>query len=131
MATKLTKKQKDFVKVYADTGNGTLAAKKAYAVTQNNDNTAAVIAHENLSKPKIIDALHKLGFNEDNAKSVVAEILNNPLEEGSTRLNAADKVFKTFGTYAAEKVFNLTANASVEELKEIIQKDLAKFRPNN
>ena len=78
----------------------------------------------------VINELNRLGFDEDSAKNVVAEILSNPFEESNTRLNAAKEVFKVFGTYAAEKSFNLTTTATVDELKEIIQKDLAKFRPN-
>lgn len=74
--------------------------------------------------------LKALGFDEDTAKRVVAEILENPLEEGSTRLRAASEIFKVFGTYAAEKSFNMTANITAEELSNVIKADLAKFRPH-
>lgn len=87
-------------------------------------------------KPKeIIEAegvkvsLHQLGFDEESAKRVVAEILRFG-EDDNVRIAAAKEIFKVHGSYAAEKVFNLTANATVDELKEIIQKDLAKFRPD-
>ena len=55
MATKLTKKQRGFVKDYVETGNGTEAALKNYDT--KDPNTAGVIASENLRKPKIQDAL--------------------------------------------------------------------------
>lgn len=75
--------------------------------------------------------LVKYGFNEDSAKNLVVNLMNKEYAEDAVRLNAAKEVFKVFGTYAAEKTFNLTATASVDELKSIIQQDLAKFRPND
>lgn len=86
---------------------------------------------EIISSKGVTDELHKLGFDEESAKYVVASILIDPLQDAAVRISAAKEVFKVHGTYAAEKTFNLTANASVDELKDIIQKDLAKFRPNN
>lgn len=74
--------------------------------------------------------LRKYGFNEEDAKAVVVEIMNSKFEEGNVRLNAAKEVFKVVGSYAAEKTFNLTATTSVDELKNIISKDLERFRPN-
>lgn len=55
MATKLTKKQKGFVKDYIDTGNGVQSALKNYDTKDYA--TAGVIAVENLEKPKIREAL--------------------------------------------------------------------------
>jgi phage terminase small subunit len=57
MARTLTKKQKGFVKDYVETGNGTLAVKQNYAPTT--DETARVIAHENLTKPNIVKAIEE------------------------------------------------------------------------
>lgn len=74
--------------------------------------------------------LKRLGFSEEGAKSVVEEILYDKYADQAVRLRAASEVFKVFGTYAAEKSFNLTATASIDELKDIIQNDLAKFRTN-
>ena len=51
----------------------------------------------------VIEELAILGFTENNAKNVVAEILLNPDAEDNARLKAADQVFKVHGTYAAEK----------------------------
>ena len=52
---RLTKKQKGFVKDYVKTGNGSLAVKENYDVS--NDNVARVIASENLTKPNIQKAI--------------------------------------------------------------------------
>ena len=92
-------------------------------------NTAEAKATEIIEQPGVKTELKNLGFSEEGAKDVVQEILYDKEEEGSTRLRAASEVFKVFGTYAAEKTFNLTATASIGELKQIIQNDLAKFRP--
>lgn len=55
--SKLTRKQSKFVEKYIETGNGTVSAKEAYDV-KNND-TAKSIASENLTKPYIINAIHE------------------------------------------------------------------------
>lgn len=75
-------------------------------------------------------SLKELGFDEESAKRVVTEILEHG-EDDNVRLGAAKEIFKVFGSYAAEKSFNVTATASVDELKEVIQHSLAKFRPHN
>lgn len=48
----MTIKQKLFVQKYLESGNGTQAALEAY--NTNDTNTAAAIASENLTKPKVI-----------------------------------------------------------------------------
>lgn len=88
-------------------------------------------ATEIIDSKGVNQELHNLGFDEDSAKYVVASILKDPLQDSAVRIRAAGEVFKVMGSYAAEKTFNLTATTSVDELKDIIQKDLAKFRPNN
>jgi hypothetical protein len=132
MARKITPKQKEFAEAIADGATGVEAALKVYEVKSHKDDEASAraIASQNLTKPIVLQYLEELGFSEENADRVVAEILNNKHEEGSTRLSAADKIYKRMGSYAAEKSFNLTTTATVDELKSIIQQDLAKFRPN-
>lgn len=85
---------------------------------------------EIIEQPGVQNELKKLGFNEEDAKAVVIELMNDRKEDGNVRLRAAGEVFKVMGSYAAEKTFNLTATSSVDELKSIIQGDLAKFRSN-
>lgn len=64
-------------------------------------NTAEAIPGVILGQKGLIEELEKLGFNEDNAKRVVGDILNK--SEDNNRLKAADMVFKVHGSYAAEK----------------------------
>lgn len=68
------------------------------------------------------------GFTEDNAKSVVSEIMLSEKVSPNDRLKATDQVFKVQGSYAVEKHLNVNINA--EELKNVIQDGLTKFRPN-
>lgn len=56
-----------------------------------------------LESEGVLEALHDYGFNEDNAKTVVSEILLNGDNEPNSRLKAADMVFKVTGSYAPEK----------------------------
>lgn len=70
MATKLTKKQKGFVKDYALTENGTEAVMNHYDVKDNI--VAKSIASENLTKPYIREAI-------DEIKKTVAESLTEEL----------------------------------------------------
>lgn len=49
------------------------------------------------------EELEILGFTEANAKTVVASILLNEEADNSSRLKAADQVFKVVGSYAPEK----------------------------
>jgi len=60
-------------------------------------------ATEIIESKGTIDALNDYGFNLDNAKMVVAEILLDSKTDKNTRLNAAKEVFKVFGEYAPEK----------------------------
>ena len=54
---RLTPKQKEFVKEYLNTGNGTQSALKVY--NTKSENMAAVIAHGNIRKDKIKIAIEK------------------------------------------------------------------------
>jgi hypothetical protein len=65
------------------------------------------------------EELEKLGFTENNAKKVVAQILNNEEVEPNSRLKAADMTFKIHGSYAPEKSqsINLNVNATVGDEK--------------
>lgn len=80
---KLTKKQKDFVEVYAVTGNGQESALKAYEIESGDpENVARSIASENLTKPNVIEAIE-----------VKRETLKSALEkEGITPIYVAKKI---------------------------------------
>lgn len=122
MARGLTKKQRGFVNDYVELGNGTRAALKNYD-TEDID-TASAIAVENLGKPLIQEELRKLGFDSNNAKRVISEILNNDDLEPKDRIKAAENVFKVNGDYAAEKHINVNLEATVpnERLKALAEK---------
>ena len=70
----------------------------------------------------VIKELEVLGFTELNAKTVVSEILLNPEVEPSTRLRAADQVFKVKGSYAPEEHHTLNVNVTLDEKSLAIAK---------
>lgn len=57
--TKLTNKQKKFVETYLETGVGSVAARAAYDIPEENKSLAASVASENLTKPYIVEAIRK------------------------------------------------------------------------
>ena len=63
-----------------------------------------------LNSEGVKQALAEYGFNEDNAKMVVTDIMMNEETDANTRLKATDQVFKIHGSYAAEKSINLNMN---------------------
>lgn len=67
-----------------------------------------------LESEGVHEALAELGFTEENAKSVVTQIMMNERVDASARLKATDQVFKVKGTYAAEKHVNLNIHTSTE-----------------
>lgn len=80
MATKLTKKQKEFVGEYLQTGNGTQAALKAYNIgtkhgTEQPETVANAIAVENLQKPSIIEAIRN-GQKDDQISEAFEKLIN-------------------------------------------------------
>jgi phage terminase small subunit len=92
MARGLTKKQKGFVKDYLETGVGAIAVKKNYDI--KDDNTAYNIASENLSKPKIQEAIADALPNEDLARKH-NELLNAVVfERISFKLDDSDELIR-------------------------------------
>lgn len=121
MARGLTKKQRGFVNDFVDTGNATLAAKENYDVTT--DGAARSIGSENLTKPNILAELKELGFDSNNAKRVIGEILNNEDAEHRDRIKAAENVFKVNSDYAPERHMVATAELKPNDrLKELADK---------
>lgn len=63
-----------------------------------------------------------LGFNEDTAKDVVAEILIGG-ENDTVKLKAAEIVFKVHGTFAPEKQINVNVDVeSSDDIKSLTAK---------
>lgn len=133
MADRLSKKEAGFVKDYAKTGNGVQSALKNYDTKDYS--TAGVIAHENLKKPKIINAIQEALPDE-----ILAEIHREGLyatkpffdQDGNkiaedadyaVRHKYLDTAYKIKGSYAAEKHVNV--NVEVEASDRI--KELAKL----
>ena len=67
VSTKLTKKEKGFIIDYIDTGNGVQSILNNYDTKDYN--TAGVMAHENLNKPKI------QAYLEDNAEGAASRVV--------------------------------------------------------
>lgn len=118
MARTLTKKRRGFVNDYADTGNATEATIRNFNV--KNRIVAKSVGSELLTFPAIQEELKKLGFDSNNARRVIGEILNDEAEESKDRIKAAENIFKVNGDYAPEKHTNLNIEVAVrEELKEL------------
>ena len=114
MARTLTKKQRGFVNDYADTGNATQAALKNYDV--KDAHVAQAVGSENLSKPIIQEALKGLGFDSNNARRVVGELLDDVTVEAKDRLKAAEIIFKVGGDFAPEKHLNVNIPIPIDDL---------------
>lgn len=97
--SRLTPKQQAFVDLINRDNNGTCAAKLAY--NTSSDNTAAVIASENLRKPKIQQAIHE--------KVDKDTLLDSALESLAKGLNAT-KYQKSTDTYIDDLKTQLTAS---------------------
>lgn len=79
------------------------------------DASADKKATEILESKGVQTELRKLGFDSDNAKKVVGEILDDVTVEPQHRLNAADKIFKVNGDYAPERHVNLNFDVELEQ----------------
>lgn len=88
---KLTPKQKGFVRDYLETKNGTEAAIKNY--NTDDENTAGVIAWENLRKPKIIQAIKEASSI---AKDSIIELAQHAKNE-AVRLQASKDILDRAG----------------------------------
>lgn len=133
--SKLTKKERGFVKDYALTENGTQSALKHYDT--NKESVAAAIASENLNKPKIVEAIEVAKKNF--ADRIPDDLLEKVHLEGlaatqvrftpegeqidvpdySTRHKYVDTAHKIKGTYAPEKSVNI--NVDIEPSERIKQ----------
>ncbi len=121
---KLTKKERGFVKDYIATGNGTEAALNNYDIqSKDPENVAAVIAHENLTKPKIQNAIQEALPDELLARVHLEGLqatktdADYVVEDYAVRHKYLDSAYKIKGTYAPEKTVNL--NLEVESSDEI------------
>jgi hypothetical protein len=125
--SKLTKKQKGFVKDYIKTGNGTQSALNNYDIDSDKpEKVASVIATENLAKPSIINAIksiadripdellekvHLEGLEASDKVVKQGEVFDIP--DYQTRHKYLDSAYKLKGLYAPEKSINLDIQADI------------------
>lgn len=90
-----------------------------YSVSTSETKSTKIINSEGVQ-----EELKVLGFTEENAMTVVSEIMLNPKAQDNNRINAAKEVFKVQGSYAPEKKVTLDVHIDVEdeEAKEIAKK---------
>lgn len=110
--TKLTKRQKGFVKDYVKTGNGTLSAKNNYNVTT--DGSARSYASQILTNVNIQKALAER-LPDDLLEEKHLALLNKMTLIGNEiDVNAVakglDMAYKVKGTYAPDKTLNINMN---------------------
>lgn len=91
---------------------GQMLAKVGYAKSMHKAKVNDVLESEG-----VIEVLNDYGFNEDNAKKVVSEIMLSKKVEPNARLKATDQVFKVHKSYGDN---NTQINVGVKTI--IIQK---------
>jgi len=123
---RLSKKEREFIKNYLATGNGTRSVLASYDTT--NEKTASVIAVENLGKPKIRNAILE-ALSDDLIKEKHLALLNKQevivrnnvttgqlevIPTGQIDVQAVkaglDMAFKVRGDYAPIKTANININ---------------------
>jgi phage terminase small subunit len=124
MARGLTKKEKGFVKDYVKTGNGTRSVLNNY--NTKSENTAGVIANQNLRKDKIQKAIKSIADSIPDSLLIEKhlELLNATVagEEGERPDTQAvkaglDMAYKIKGTYAPIKTKDdVTIHSNIDDL---------------
>lgn len=79
-----------------------------------------------IAQKGVQDELKIMGFSAENAKRVIAEVMDKSYAEDKDRLKAAELTLKVTGDFAAEKSINV--NVSAEEMSNLIKDGLTKFR---
>lgn len=72
------------------------------------------------------EELRIMGFSAENAKRVIARVMDDETAEDKDVLKAAELTLKVTGDFAAEKSVNVNLNA--DDLSNLIKDGLAKFR---
>lgn len=98
--------------------------------------TADRHASEVIDSKGVQEELSALGFTEENAKAVTAQILLNPKEASRDRLKAAEMAFKVHGSFApgqdspATNVQNFFFNASIQTATRAYEENLKRLIAN-
>ena len=83
-----------------------------------------------IDAPGVKEELEILGFSEEKAKEVVGQILTDSEKDASSRLRAADMVFKVHGTYVKEQesqqgnTINFFFNDSMREKAQMFEQEM-------
>ncbi len=140
----LTKQEKTFVEVVAETGNKTKAASKAFKI--KDPNYAAVKGNRLLRKAKIVNALeealpddlllqvHREGlkasrevWKNNNESGEIEQVSEEP--DFAVRHKYLDTAYKLKGSYAPEKNVTLTIDAnSTDRTRELGNRLVGLFR---
>ena len=108
MARSITLKQKKFADKYLETGNATKAALETYKV--KNENSAASVGSENLTKPKIKDYL------EGEARGAATRIvkMSQSAKNEAVKLNANKDILDRAGYKPTDKI---EANITIDKMR--------------
>lgn len=89
-----------------------------YSISTSETKSTKIINSEGVQ-----EELKVLGFTEENAMTVVSEIMLNPQAQDNNRLKAAEQVFKVTGSYAPEKkvVANLNMNVDNSRASQLAE----------
>ena len=85
---KLTNKQKRFVDAFVNNGGNGREAIMAAGYNCNNDNSARVLASENLKKPNVVLAIRQSGY-------IDSRIINTEAIEGAREIDFANRRIST------------------------------------
>lgn len=112
IANMKAKKPQNKMELVASVGYSALSAEKK--------------SKEIIESKGVQEELKVMGFSAENAKRVIAEVMDKEYAEDKDRLKAAELTLKVTGDFAAEKSVNVNVNA--EEMSLLIQQGLNTFR---
>ncbi|OGK11314.1 hypothetical protein A2768_01490 [Candidatus Roizmanbacteria bacterium RIFCSPHIGHO2_01_FULL_37_16] len=125
---KLTRKQTIFIQKIVEGQSGIQAAKAAY--NTSNSQVAASIAHENLNKPYVREAIEEVlrskGMSLDTIMANIGILANSKVEKvsGEVKLKANIELLKLLGAYTDQK--NRTFSTSIKQEIQSLTFDEAK-----
>lgn len=127
-----TEKQKRLAKAIVEnaTREKPLNKKELLVSSGYSESSAESVPSRLIEQEGVQEELTIMGFSVENAKSVVAQILDGEDEMSKDRLKAADMVFKVHGSYVPEPVhqggntFNFFGNEAIQQATKAYEDDL-------
>lgn len=129
----LTRKQEQFCQIYVQSKGDSYQSviKAGYNVKDgyNKNTVIRMIAHENLTKPYIIDRINELlnaaGYNDATVKTQHSFLIEQH-KDYNAKARGIDMYYKVLGKYAPEKGLKININYDIEEgdkerLKELLK----------